>query len=189
MHTDFDSSRFQVPTLSHMSFESSLTECVEKVEKLELQIEGESKHQLKQIPNAELIALLESCDNYVQIQTALTKHLSDGIVNLSKARKNGYSSIVRSVEDIRDDFDATLVLVESLQENNEDVDVNKSPQMLELIELDLHKETIFLVSGMPPPALRKAQNNFQQAVRTVVELARISQSIHQEIQSIDNLSL
>jgi hypothetical protein len=39
-------------------------------------------------------------------------------------------------------------------------------------------DSILLVSGMPPPALRKAQKEFRQAVNVTLELANIIKNIN-----------
>ncbi len=121
------------------------------------------------VNNAEILAVLDGCDSYAKNHLLLKKHLSDGIFNLSKSRKNG--ALVASADDMRDEFDATFL-------------VEQEKEYADFEKVELEGDSILLLSGMPPPALKIAQKDFRNAVDVVLELARLVQTIRRDLDAI-----
>lgn len=136
-----------------------LDQCIDKINSLEI---SEKYNNFAKVSDEVLLSLLESSDGYITRQIKLGKILSDGLINISKSRKNG--AMINSPDNVRDDFDACLS-VEHI-ENSVKYDI-----------FEVEGDSILFVSGMPPPALRKAQKSFRQAVDVILELVSIIQDI------------
>ena len=150
------------------------------------------------------ISTLIHCEGYLRSQKQLGKSLSDGIFRLTKARKS--STSVRSVDDARFDLNASLTvglestttsirpttitatLAEDHANTGNSIPINDEDHNV-LAEFECYRaknSAIYAVCGMPPPALRHAQGDFEQAVDQVVKMANIARSL---IAAMNNISL
>eukprot|EP01039_Chlorochromonas_danica_P005419 gene5419-5961_t len=120
----------------------------------------------------QLIELIHKSEEYLKIHRELAKLLSDGCFAMTVARKSG--SRIASVDDLREDFDAQVLLVSS----NESEDYSLS----RVVKSDDDKDEaghqpLLLISALPPPALKTAQKHFQNILSYVLLLQSMAQKI------------
>lgn len=109
-----------------------------------------------------LLSIVELTDEYAIEQQALRNSMSNGILNISKARKSssfGFSYI--SVDDVRSDLEASVVLTTS------------SPEYHEMNSLTSLEENLLLFSALPNKQLRTSQTQFTSALHSAIKLANI----------------
>jgi hypothetical protein len=106
-----------------------------------------------------LLETLCSVDRYAKLRKRYDDEISIGYFRLLQARSNR-TSIINTVENLRFEIDAALTID---GKNVCNVESDDFPCQKE------NFETIYLFSAMPPPALKAAQLNFQNAI----ELAKL----------------
>lgn len=128
-----------------------------------------SSQQLGTKSDGELLGLLDRCEKYATLQTALAKKLSAGIFQLAQARK--HRKMTLSADDIsREDFDARMFI----QANGGSSGSNKTQIMdngTAAVEVGDRMESLMMFSALPPPALRRAQELFVEAVQIAATMA------------------
>lgn len=116
------------------------------------------------------LAVLEECDEYAAQQERLAKSLSDGLIYLARARRD--NSSVKTIEDIRSDFDATLRISDDIEG-----------------ELTYQKgDDVQLLCGMPPPSLRKSKEHFRDAIIEAVGMCIRVRVMERRISDITGVS-
>jgi len=119
-----------------------------------------------------LMNVLLSVDRYAKLRKTYSDEVSIGYFRLLQARSNRTSSI-NAVENLRFDIDATV----TIDKCNDDVD-------------ELHNKTdnfdsIYLFSAMPPPTLKAAQRNFQNAIELAQLLLNETEAIQSSIIALE----
>jgi hypothetical protein len=107
-----------------------------------------------------LIQVMETSENYVTVQERLGLCIRNGLFQMALACRDNRS--VFTVDDIRPEFDATVTI--------------RGDGALKFVKGD----DIQLLCGMPPPALRRAQDNFRSAVREALDLSHFAQELIQQ---------
>ena len=117
-----------------------------------------------ELDDSSVLFMLRSCDSYATGQLKLSNYLSSGIFQLTQAKKNG---ITLSANDVREDIDPCIALTNSTADGSFALDVVSD-----------QKDALLMFSGLPPPALKRAQTHFKEAVKSIVELANIAAAIN-----------
>lgn len=115
-----------------------------------------------------LLNILAECEPYIESQLELAKHISTGMLLLTRARRDCKS--ICGVEDLRSEFDSTV-----------------SAKVKGSSEIDLETwngEDAQLFCGLPPLALKQSRDQFQRALSEVVKLAQHARSIDNNVQRI-----
>jgi hypothetical protein len=128
-----------------------------------------------------LVSLLKNMKHYQELQASMSKSIADGIFAMAMARKQRVL-FVASTEDLREDFDALIrfdpINHELILTNEQDQQENSPGTCI--------NESLLMVCALPPPALRKSQQYFQQALRAIVQLQESKQSFLSSIEEIEN---
>lgn len=111
------------------------------------------------VPDAQFLSLVEDCSAIEALQVELKKKLSDGIFGMTIARKGGCWV---NAENLREDFDASVT-----------VSADGTGDAFAVWEKKPDIDPLLLVSGLPPPSLKKSQKHFSAAVWDIVDLANI----------------
>ena len=121
--------------------------------------------------DGQILSLLEKCDKYANMRVELAKKMSAGIFQLSQARKHGKMSL--SGDDIsREDFEARMFMNDTPKEDDE-----HNHKGLQLVEVGDPMDSLMMFTALPPPALRRAQCLFTEAVKIAAEMASLVRDI------------
>jgi len=107
----------------------------------------------------EFMTVLEECTAMEKLQEEMKKKMSDGIFGMAIARKGGCTV---TPDHCREDFDACSK-----------VRCDEGVGVFELCETKPELDPLLLISGLPPPSLKKSQKHFKAALGYAVELANI----------------
>lgn len=130
--------------------------------------------------NEELMNILLATERYIELRPALCQELSNGFFRLSQSRSNR-SARVNDTNDVRFDLDPTIFL-------DEDFSLNDSVDLqIEDKASSIPTDSIYLISAMPPPSLRKAQKHFRESLFLLVQQSKEIQNIQKGIASLDHL--
>lgn len=110
------------------------------------------------LENAELLNVLEECDNYVKQQEELGSILSTAFFMQTKAKKSG-TSRMNLAENMREDFDAVYRVDASSE--GEFAEWKTKPKV----------DPIMYISAMPNRELKHSQEQFKKALSLAVALA------------------
>jgi hypothetical protein len=110
-----------------------------------------------------LLNVLDGCENYIVAQERLGLSIRNGLFQMALACRDNRS--VFTVENIRSEFDATVTIRED--------------GALRFAKGD----DIQLLCGLPPPALRRARENFRSAVREALDVSLLAQQLIKENRS------
>ena len=120
--------------------------------------------------DGQILSLMEKCDKYANLRVELAKKMSAGIFQLSQARKHGKLGL--SGDDIsREDFDARMFMNETPKEDEH------NHQGFHIVEVGDPMDSLMMFTALPPPALRRAQCLFTEAVKITAEMASLVRDI------------
>jgi hypothetical protein len=117
-----------------------------------------------ELDDSSILFILRNCDSYATGQLKLSNYLSSGIFQLTQAKKNGISL---SADDVREEIDPCVALTVSTDDGSFALDV-----------ISDQKEALLMFSGLPPPALKRAQSHFKEAIKSIIELANTAAAIN-----------
>lgn len=117
----------------------------------------------------ELVDLIRVCNDFAEAQDALAQHMSNGMLQLAVARKQGATTTSISAENIRQDFDAA-VRVHTESESESSSSSPPWPSSFTLHQDKLADNPLLLMSGLPPRALKVSQMHFNKALDDVLNL-------------------
>jgi hypothetical protein len=121
----------------------------------------------------QLVDLLEATQSYLQSQDEIGSHFANGIFSMTLARKQKGIFIARA-NDVREDIYTSVRLLES-------PDANQSFEL----SLSTKSEDILHICALPSPSLRKAQNEFQQILRSVMEAQSAAMKLRRTLRQIN----
>lgn len=131
------------------------------------------------LSSSQLISLLELAEEYTQLQLALKEELQDAIFKLAAARRSssmgsvGSAAYRQTADDLREDNEPALTVL--VARKNATAASAASSTAYELHYDDSSaKNALFMMNGLPPPALKKAQALFRGCAATAVRLASLS---------------
>jgi hypothetical protein len=110
-----------------------------------------------------LIHVMEISENYLTTQERLSLSIRNGLFQIALACRDNRS--VFTVDDIRPEFDATATI--------------RDDGALRFAKGD----DIQLLCGLPPPALRRARDNFRSAIREALDLSILAQELIKQTKS------
>ena len=140
-----------------------------------------NSQQLGTKSDGDLLGLVDRCEQYATLQSALAKKLSAGIFQLAQARKHGKMTL--SADDIsREDFDARMFIDPSSSNSSNANDPPMGDEKKPAVEVGDRMESLMMFSALPPPALRRAQELFVDAVQIVAAMATNVREIDELLQ-------
>ena len=131
------------------------------------------------LSSTQLIELLELAEEYAQLQLALREEMKEAIFKLASARRAssmgsvGSAAYRQTADDLREDSEPALTV--ALIANRGDAVAVAARSMA--MEYELHyddcstKNALYMMNGLPPPALKKAQALFRGCAAKAVRLA------------------
>jgi hypothetical protein len=129
-----------------------------------------SSELLETKSDGNLLGLVDRCEKYATLQSALAKKLSAGIFQLAQARKHGKMTL--SADDIsREDFDARMFIDASSGNSGSAKTSPMDDETQTAVEVGDRMESLMMFSALPPPALRRAQELFVEAVQIAATMA------------------
>ena len=109
-----------------------------------------------------LIHLVQQCSQIVELEDKMKDILSKGYFGMTLARNSGHNI---SIQNCRADIDTS-------------VEIDVSPEgNFELYESKPEINPLLVVCGLPPPALKKSQTHFKEALKLAIDVANIVNSI------------
>jgi hypothetical protein len=118
-----------------------------------------------------LYTLLSSVQAYTIAQDAIATHLSNGVFSMTLARKQKGVFIAKP-EDIREEFTASSTLTP------------KSDCTFEG-SISTNPSDLLQICALPPPPLRKAQQEFRQCLERIVQAQQAIIGMRRTLQTID----
>jgi hypothetical protein len=115
-----------------------------------------------------VLSLIDDIEGYQELQTKINEQLRNGFLAIASARL-GRGIFIATSDDLREEFDASFT-----------VDMNNHQLIGD------QADALLMVSALPPPALKKAQQSLILALQSCVQATKHSQSLHQTTQAIED---
>ena len=118
----------------------------------------------------DIINILEHCTEIAKLKEDIKSNLNAGIFCMTMARNSGCS-----VSSFNCRFDLTASAHVVISENSE----------FELFERKPDKDPLLLICALPPPAMKHAQKNFKDALKSAIDAANMIWKINRALTEIE----
>jgi hypothetical protein len=118
----------------------------------------------------DILSILENCSEIVRLQEEIKSHLNTGMFCMTMARNSGCSVSTFSCR-----FDLSPSAHVDISEINE----------FELYEQKPEKDPLLLITALPPPQMKKAQNCFKEALKRAIDAANVISKINRAISDVN----
>jgi hypothetical protein len=115
------------------------------------------------LADSQFVELVQTADAILKIQETIKTKMSDGFFGMAIARKGG---CIVTPYNCREDFSAGVTVTAS-----------EATGAYEIWEEKPDMDPLLLISGLPPPSLKKSQKHFSAVVREVIDLANLVSKI------------
>lgn len=115
-----------------------------------------------------VLSLIDDIKGYQELQVSANERLRSGFLSMASAR-HGRGVFIGTSEDLREEFDASLT-----------VDIINHQLVGD------QADALLMISALPPPALKKAQQSFMLALQDYAQAAKYIQSLHKTTQAIED---
>lgn len=155
----------------------------EKIEKL-----IKSNHEIKESEfdgdlDCHVLDLLETCNSYNSQKEGLAKSLSDAFYQLSLARKANRS--IMKIDDLRQDLHPKVTIQYSQENHNYEI-LSLNTQSEDTLTTP-PSNVMLMLCGLPPPALKKSQDNFSLALQQAIALIPTQIRLEEHCQLIETI--
>lgn len=127
--------------------------------------------------NSKILRLLDVCEEYLESQQQLEKHLKSGFLQMTLARKQ----VPRlCADDCRADIDPAIHISQQAHVRLPEAVCSSAAEPVEevvseaTVDKDGLRDSLFAFSGLPPTALQAAQKQFLEATLVAVKASNLA---------------